>query len=388
MLDNMKTQSSNVFIPIITVLFIYCTHNLNAEELTYQHIDSATLINPWNAPDEKYVEPSIHKKLISGQRVATPDFGEPGKWYVQRLTDRTYWMICNAFASTVFVGDKGVLVVDASNTVVPSDMLAAIGQFTDLPVNTLVYSHMHTDHNGGAIRLQKALKKQGIDLRIVASASAAREIKAHQNNVAPPTQIVPDGRTTFMFEKFKFVVGTPTVSAHSAADSYILTPDGVIMYVDFNYPGRVPLGYISSSYNITGWIDFLRHVLGEEWQFANLGHANVGYKRDIEKTFSYLGDLYDAYMTEIAPTWATGAAIGEAVAKQGPGLTAGVFWGNYVDQSAEIMARKVYPKWKHVGQSEMIRSHAYKVFEDSFLNYNPEVGITKPKFSPIFQADK
>ena len=86
-----------------------------------------------------------------------------------------------------------------------------------------------------------------------------------------------------MFESFEFILATPIVAAHSAADSYVLTPDGVIMYVDFNYPGRVTLVYISSSYDITGWIDFLRHALGEDWQFANLGHANIGYKRDIEK---------------------------------------------------------------------------------------------------------
>jgi hypothetical protein len=251
-----------------------------------------------------------------------------------------------------------------------------------------VYSHMHTDHVGGSYRLQKALKEQGIELRIIASASAAREIKAHQNNAAPPTEVVTDGRSTFMFEEFEFVLATPIVAAHSAADSYVLTPDGVIMYVDFNYPGRVPLGYISSSYNVTGWVDFLRHALGEEWQFANLGHANVGYKRDIEKTFAYLGDLYDAYSTEIWPSWATGQGIGESVAVNGPGLTAGVFWSNYVDQSAEIMAKKVYPKWKHVAQSEVIRSHAYKVFEDSFLNYNPEVGVVRPLFTPIAPRTK
>ena len=123
-----------------------------------------------------------------------------------------------------------------------------------------------------------------------------------------------------MFEDFTFVLGTPVASAHSAADSYVLTPDGVIMYADFNYPGRVPLAYISSSYNITGWIDFLRHVLGEDWQFANLAHANVGYKKDIEKTFAYLSDLYDAFETEIFPGWANGSAIGMAVDKHGPGL--------------------------------------------------------------------
>lgn len=365
------------------VVYLLLTPSLIAEEFTYQHIEAAELINPWNATEDEYVEASVTEKLKPGQRVAVPDFGEPGRWYVQRLTDRTYWMICNAFASTVFVGNEAVLVVDASNTVVPDDMFAAIRLFTDLPVKALVYSHMHTDHVGGSYRVQAALKEQGINLRIIASASAAREITAHQNNTAPPTDVIPDGRSTFMFENFKFVMGTPIAAAHSAADSYILTPDGVVTYVDFNYPGRVPLAYVSSSYNITGWIDFLRHVLGEDWRFANLGHANIGYKQDIEKTFAYLGDLYDAYLAEIAPSWAAGSAIQEAIARHGTGLTAGVFWGNFVDQSAETIARKVFPKWSHVPQSEMIRSHAYKVVEDAFLNYNPEVGVIKPEFSPI-----
>ena len=371
---------------VLTTLTVICFlpgRTLFAADFVEQHVPPANLVNPWNAPEEEYVGPDITKKLKPGQRIAVPDFGKPGHWYVQKLSDRSYFMICNGFASTVFVGDKGVLIIDASNTVVPADMFAAIQRFTDLPIMALVYTHMHTDHVGGSFRLQKALKEKGQDLRIIASASAAREIKAHQNNAAPPTDIIADGRSTFIFENFQFVLGTPIVAAHSAADSYVLTPDGVIMYADFNYPGRVPLAYVSSSYNMTGWIDFLRHVLGEEWQFANLGHANVGYKQDIEKTFAYLGDLYDAYVSEIAPTWTSGQAIGEAIGKQGPGLTAGVFWGNYVEQSAEIMARKVHPNWKHIAQSEVIRSHAYKVFEDAFLNYNPEVGVVKPLFSPI-----
>ncbi len=116
--------------------------------------------------------------------------------------------------------------------------------------------------------------------------------------------------------------------------------------------------------------------------------TNVGYKRDIVKTFDYLEDLYDVFMTDIATSWATGKAIGDSIATNGTGLTAGLFWGNYVDQSAEYMARKVYPKWKHVGQSEVIRSHAYKVFEDSFLNYNLEEGVVKPKFTPIIPTTR
>jgi glyoxylase-like metal-dependent hydrolase (beta-lactamase superfamily II) len=354
-----------------------------AEEFNHQQIQPAPLLVTWDGSEDEFFEPSFIRKLPMGHRVAVPDFGEPGKWYIQRLTERTYWMIRNAFASTVYVGDESVLVVDVSSSVDPAGMLAALRSFTELPVSTVVYSHPHTDHNAGAVRLQQLLAKQGRELRIVASASAAREISIHQNNVAPPTEVIPDGRSSFKFEDVDFILGTPVTSAHSAADSYVLNPDGVITYVDFNYPGRVPLGYISSSHNITGWVNFLRHVLGEDWNYAVLGHANIGYKRDILQTFAYLEDLYEACNTLILPNWATGESIGEAVQKNGPGLTAGVFWGNYVEQSAETMARAVYPRWKHVAQSEVVRSHAYKVFEDAFLNYNPEVGSVKPLFDAI-----
>ena len=354
-----------------------------AEEFSHQHITPAPLLVPWSGTEDEFFGPSLTRQLPLGHRVAMPDFGEPGKWYVQRLTERSYWMICNAFASTVYVGEESVLVVDVSSSVNPSDMLTALRSFTELPVSTVVYSHPHTDHNAGAMRLQQLLAQQGVELRIVASESAAREISIHQNNVAPPTEIVANGRTTFSFEGRDFILGTPVASAHSPADSYVLNPDGVITYVDFNYPGRLPLAYISSSHDITGWVNFLRHVLGEDWDYAVLGHANVGYKRDIRQTFAYLDDLYDAFNTLILPDWSTGKSIGEAVQENGPGLTAGVFWGNYVEQSTETVAQAVYPRWKHLAHSEVIRSHAYKVFEDVFLNYNPEVQSVKPQFDPI-----
>ena len=354
-----------------------------AEEFSHQHITPAPLLVPWSGTEDEFFGPSLTRQLPVGHRVAVPDFGEPGKWYVQRLTERSYWMICNAFASTVYVGEESVLVVDVSSSVNPSDMLTALRSFTELPVSTVVYSHPHTDHNAGAMRLQQLLAQQGVELRIVASESAAREISIHQNNVAPPTEIVANGRTTFSFEGRDFILGTPVASAHSPADSYVLNPDGVITYVDFNYPGRLPLAYISSSHDITGWVNFLRHVLGEDWDYAVLGHANVGYKRDIRQTFAYLDDLYDAFNTLILPDWSTGKSIGEAVQENGPGLTAGVFWGNYVEQSTETVAQAVYPRWKHLAHSEVIRSHAYKVFEDVFLNYNPEVQSVKPQFDPI-----
>jgi len=65
-----------------------------------------------------------------------------------------------------------------------------------------------------------------------------------------------------------------------------------------------------------------------------------------------------------------------------------VFWGNYLDASSEAMAQKIDDKWQNIPHSVVVRSHAYEVFEKSFLNYNfaanPDV---RPDFSPIAPPD-
>ncbi len=66
----------------------------------------------------------------------------------------------------------------------------------------------------------------------------------------------------------------------------------------------------------------------------------------------------------------------------------GVFWGNYLDASSEAMAQKIYGKWQNIAHSDVVRSHAYKVFEKSFLNYNfAENPDVRPDFNPIDPPD-
>ncbi len=74
---------------IASASLILGSNFVRAGEFKHQHIEPAKLVNPWNAPDETYVEPSVIEKLKPGNRVAVPDFGDQGKWYIQRLTERT-----------------------------------------------------------------------------------------------------------------------------------------------------------------------------------------------------------------------------------------------------------------------------------------------------------
>ena len=331
----------------------------------------------------EWVKPSITKKLKPGQRVIHEPVEDVDKIIMQRLTDRTYWVWSNVYSITMYVGDKGVLLIDAPENFPVEKFLQEMKQVTPLPVTTLVYSHVHVDHVASAKTLHKAMKKQGIDLRIIASKAATREIARHKDNVMMPNDIIPDGYSTFKFEGKTFKHTTPVNVAHTSADSYTITPDGVAHVVDFFYPGMLPLAQTSGVKDLTGYIVFLRHLLGDDWDFANLGHSNVGYKSDIETTFEYHNDLYNVAF-KIWP------GFGAEGLQSGRGQKPGVLIRNLFDEITTAMAEQMRPKWSHMPHWEVAWDHATMVLWDFALNWDYE-GARKegnkeraiPDFDPI-----
>ena len=227
-------------------------------------------------PGEEWVEASTKTKLKPGQRVDIATMEGIDEVIIQRLTDRTYWVWSNVYAVTMWVGDQGVLLIDIpENFPIQKFLSEDIKRVTDLPVRALVYSHIHVDHIGGVRRLAEALKSQGISLRIIASESANQEVISHKRNALKPTDVIPDGHATFQFEGQTFRHVTPAKVAHTGADSYTITPDGVAHVVDFFYPGILPLAQTSGVKDQAGYILFLRHLLGEDWTFANLVYRKL-----------------------------------------------------------------------------------------------------------------
>ena len=49
-----------------------------------------------------------------------------GSVVIQRLTERSYWVMLGSHSTTVFVGDKGVLLVDAPIVAPPDKLMGAI----------------------------------------------------------------------------------------------------------------------------------------------------------------------------------------------------------------------------------------------------------------------
>jgi glyoxylase-like metal-dependent hydrolase (beta-lactamase superfamily II) len=337
-------------------------------------------------PGEVWVEASVTTRLEPGQRVEHATMEGIDEVIIQRLTDRTYWVWSNVYTLTMWVGDEGVLLIDSpDNFPVQKFLSEDIKRVTDLPVRALVYSHIHVDHIAGVKKLARALELQGISLRIIASESANQEVIRHKRNALKPTDVIPDGYATFQFEGQTFRHVTPVKVAHTGADSYTITPDGVAHVVDFFYPGILPLAQTSGVKDMTGYIVFLRHLLGEDWTVANLGHNNLGYKSDIEMTFDYLSDLYDAAY-EIWPGFEPAAMrqmsdLGHNSATMIRALFDGV---------STAMAERMREKWSAYPHWEVAWDHAHMVAWDFALNWDygtarqtGDKSGAMPDFAPI-----
>ena len=354
-----------------------------AQEL--QRIEPVRATNPLHA-DLRYVEPSATRILGPDEYIHFKLFGATGEWFIQKLTERTYMFVSFVFAQTVFVGDEGVLVIDAPQSLHPERFFEALARVTDLPVTTLVYSHPHVDHTAGAKQLRDALRAQGRRLRIVASENCAREIRHYKNGSLYPTDIIANGRARFRFEKWSFQHVTPVHWAHTGADSYTITPDGVAHLVDFAKPGKLPLADVSGVQNMRGFIDIQRYLLGEQWMFYNPGHLSIGYRSDVERTLAYFEDLYNLTFDYVATQWseeAMKARVEPAIAPDGSENEA-VIVRNYFDEITQHVAAKAALKWGQWQQFEVARDHVRPVAWDVFLNWDftrhPEV---RPDFGPI-----
>lgn len=303
-----------------------------------------------------------------------------GKITIQKLTDNSYWLLHNLHGMTMYVGESEVLLVDVSAGLFTEKLLDQIAEITPNPVTTLVYTHPHLDHVGGAGALREELLKRGQPLRIIASDRMVKAIETYQQPLPAPTEVISGASGYFEFDGKQFKLATPVEVAHSTADSYVLFPDQVITFIDFIYPNRLPLTNTSGVQNMAGYIEFLRHVAGEDWVFAQTGHVNVSSPEDVIRTLEYIEDLYTTWFDVIGENW----GVDEFVRAKIKADHVGVWLENVFDRVAFEVIKTLEPKWGHYPHFEVAVGHALNVHWDAFLHYDfmehPEI---RPRFEPI-----
>ncbi len=276
-------------------------------------------------PDQRIiVDTELNEFLISY------DQGNHG--HLQQMRDRTKMAITNVFALGIYEGDHGCLLMDLPGHFGPEERrryLELVGEacgwtgvdyqslkYTPLPflppldvgsgkpITAVVMTHPHEDHAGGI----EVIRRLFPNVDIVMSRWAADSLVVFDQPTRPPegydqtregnnSTVLRCRNDYFWFEDtYKFTMNTPVDVAHTPADSYIITPNKVLMAVDFVHPnGRVPFVDNSVSLDSHGNQLFLRFLLGEweagNWEVANWGHFNTGHVRDVVRVLEFDQDM-------------------------------------------------------------------------------------------------
>jgi glyoxylase-like metal-dependent hydrolase (beta-lactamase superfamily II) len=208
--------------------------------------------------------------------------------FLTREVKSGIFMLTNGNYQSLFVTTgAGVVLIDAPEPLVRY-IEPAIADVTDEPLATLVYSHGHSDHIGGAHLVARP------GLEIIAEERVAAFIRQkHDGHRLNPTR-------TFQ-EEMTLRKGTRTICLkrdefHSPeGDLIIYLPDEkVMMAVDFIAPGWVPLLDFDITANMFVYLGAFDRILAYDFDAFISGHtAEIGRRKDIEITKKYAFDVYE-----------------------------------------------------------------------------------------------
>lgn len=208
--------------------------------------------------------------------------------FLTREVSRGVFMLTNGnYQSLLVTTGEGVVLVDAPEPLVQY-IEPAVSDVTDEPIKTLVYSHGHSDHIGGAYLLQRP------GLEIIAEERVAKFIAdKHDGRRLPPTRVFTD-QTTLQ-------IGSRTIDLkrdefHSPEGDLIifLPKEKVMMAVDLIAPGWVPLLDFDITANMFVYLGVFDRILSYDFEAFISGHtADVGHRRDVELTKAYAFDVYE-----------------------------------------------------------------------------------------------
>ncbi len=250
------------------------------------------------------VEASKTRILQVGERVKAGNFERMTRPFtIQRLADNVYWLDFMGYSSTVVVGEEEVMAIDAPRDGRAAGMIQVIRQeLSELPITTLVYSHYHFDHVGGANAYIEEAERTGTELRIVGTAASKRQIERYGNKIPVPTELVEAPRGSFKFQGMTIEMGTQP-AGHSSDNSWILIRDaGVLHSVDLVHPGLLEFPGFGIAEDLLGYEESVRELLTIDWQYLVAGHNNIGSREDVQLVIDYFTDTRAAVIQAMQTT--------------------------------------------------------------------------------------
>ncbi|HAV7426097.1 TPA: MBL fold metallo-hydrolase [Escherichia coli] len=241
-----------------------------------------------------YVEPSAEKIISPSDELNNlfeRNMSQP--YILQKIGERTYYVQRYFYSTTFYVGDKGVLLFDAPEGR-GKYLLQAIRDVTPLPVTALVYSHYHVDHIGDSPFWNDEAKKEGVNLRIIASKATAEKMQFMNSRLPVATQVLSKKDDQFKFEKQTIELHRFVKAGHTDDHSvWLLKQEKVAHSPDLLNPDQLPMMGFAVSDTLVYHDSNLRQVEMLDWKYFIGGHGNIGSHDDFKFQRQFLNDLRD-----------------------------------------------------------------------------------------------
>lgn len=241
-----------------------------------------------------YVEPSAEKIISPSDKLNNlfeRNMSQP--YILQKIGERTYYVQRYFYSTTFYVGDKGVLLFDAPEGR-GKYLLQAIRDVTPLPVTALVYSHYHVDHIGDSPFWNDEAKKEGVNLRIIASKATAEKMQFMNSRLPVATQVLSKKDNQFKFEKQTIELHRFVKAGHTDDHSvWLLKQEKVAHSPDLLNPDQLPMMGFAVSDTLVYHDSNLRQVEMLDWKYFIGGHGNIGSHDDFKFQRQFLNDLRD-----------------------------------------------------------------------------------------------
>ncbi|MES1763950.1 MBL fold metallo-hydrolase [Escherichia coli] len=241
-----------------------------------------------------YVEPSAEKIISPSDKLNNlfeRNMSQP--YILQKIGERTYYVQRYFYSTTFYVGDKGVLLFDAPEGR-GKYLIQAIRDVTPLPVTALVYSHYHVDHIGDSPFWNDEAKKEGVNLRIIASKATAEKMQFMNSRLPVATQVLSKKDDQFKFEKQTIELHRFVKAGHTDDHSvWLLKQEKVAHSPDLLNPDQLPMMGFAVSDTLVYHDSNLRQVEMLDWKYFIGGHGNIGSHDDFKFQRQFLNDLRD-----------------------------------------------------------------------------------------------
>ncbi|MFU9821950.1 MBL fold metallo-hydrolase [Escherichia coli] len=241
-----------------------------------------------------YVEPSAEKIISPSDKLNNlfeRNMSQP--YILQKIGERTYYVQRYFYSTTFYVGDKGVLLFDAPEGR-GKYLLQAIRDVTPLPVTALVYSHYHVDHIGDSPFWNDEAKKEGVNLRIIASKATAEKMQFMNSRLPVATQVLSKKDDQFKFEKQTIELHRFVKAGHTDDHSvWLLKQEKVAHSPDLLNTDQLPMMGFAVSDTLVYHDSNLRQVEMLDWKYFIGGHGNIGSHDDFKFQRQFLNDLRD-----------------------------------------------------------------------------------------------